>query len=270
MRKAVSTTVTAPALAPPAAAPQVHRLGGLAKAVEFGLGACIFTDLAVAIHAGIDNAMLGKAIADPASVSAERLQLSDQLMMTLGGLQLLAFVVTAILFLVWFGRAASNLKHWEYPRHGTGMSVASWFIPIGNWFLPKQAANDVWRAGEHREVPGYVHFWWAAWLIAMLLSNVVFRLTPSQGDFEEFRTLNTVDIAASAASIVAAVLCIKLVRDVTRRHAQRADEPWSPPLEPAKTQWQPPSYYQPVEPDPNWKPEGGTHFNLENGWKRTD
>ena len=270
MRKGVSTAVTAPALAPPSAAPQVHRLGGLAKAVEFGLGACIFTDLAVAIHAIVDNRMLGPEIDNPGSVTPERLQLSDQLMMITGLAQALVFLVTAVLFLVWFGRSAANLKRWSHPRHGTAFSVVSWFIPIVSLWIPKQAANDIWRAGEHREVPGYVHAWWALFLITSLLYNVIFGYTPSQGDFEEFRTLNNLEIAGSAVSIVTAVLAIKLVRDASARHARRADEPWQPPVQPAHAGWTPPSYYEPVVPDPDWKPEGGTHFNLENGWKRTD
>jgi hypothetical protein len=199
-----------------------RSLKGLSVAVVAGLAACAVTDLAAVVHAIVDNGMWSRVIDDPRSVSAERLELGDTLRLTIGMAQGLAFLATAIVFLIWFGRGMANLALWSIPRHSRAFAIVAWFVPILNWFVPKQAANDLWRAGEPDvRHPLVLDAWWAMWVITNLISFSMFRLgedrTPA-----EFRETNQHEIAAGATGVVAALLCIQVVRAITRRHAERA------------------------------------------------
>jgi serine/threonine protein kinase len=57
-------------------------------------------------------------------------------------------------------------------RYRPGMAVAGWFVPIGNLFLPKQIADDVWHAssaqGRAPAPSRPLNTWWVAWLVTFL------------------------------------------------------------------------------------------------------
>ncbi|MBE1534376.1 protein kinase domain-containing protein [Actinomadura algeriensis] len=57
-------------------------------------------------------------------------------------------------------------------RYRPGMAVAGWFVPIGNLFLPKQIADDVWHAssteGRAPATAGPLNTWWVAWLVTFV------------------------------------------------------------------------------------------------------
>jgi hypothetical protein len=150
-----------------------------------------------------------------------------------GGAALLAtFVVSTILWLLWFHRAYRNVESFgSVPmRFGTGWAIGAWFVPILHWFRPKQIANDIWRGTEPQPSPdgtdapvaALVHWWWAAWLVANLLGNLSFRLINDARTLDAERTAVTVDIAAGISFVVAGVLALRFVRRVTEREAARA------------------------------------------------
>ncbi|WP_433539437.1 protein kinase domain-containing protein [Streptosporangium sandarakinum] len=59
-------------------------------------------------------------------------------------------------------------------RYRPSMAVFGWFIPIGNLWLPKQIADDIWHAssppgrGGTTAPAGLLHTWWALWLVTFL------------------------------------------------------------------------------------------------------
>ncbi|RMI28089.1 protein kinase domain-containing protein [Streptomyces triticirhizae] len=59
-------------------------------------------------------------------------------------------------------------------RYRTRTAVTGWFVPLGNLFLPKRIANDIWHASspprpDGRMAPaGLLHTWWALWLATFL------------------------------------------------------------------------------------------------------
>lgn len=108
--------------------------------------------------------------------------------------------------------------------------MGAWFVPILNWFRPKQIANDIWRGTDPQPPPRQdeppvaplVHWWWAAWLVAGLLGNLSFRLIDDARTLDAERTAVAVDIAAGISYVVAGVLALRFVRAVTEREAARA------------------------------------------------
>ena len=154
---------------------------------------------------------------------------SDERLVAGGAALLATFFVSTILWLLWFHRAYRNVESFGLVemRFGTGWAVGGWFVPILNWFRPKQIANDIWRGTDRRPfqwwaeppVAPLVHWWWAAWLVANLLGNLSFRLIDDARTLDAERTAVAVDIAAGISFVVAGVLALRFVRAVTEREA---------------------------------------------------
>jgi hypothetical protein len=157
------------------------------------------------------------------------------------GLQGLVFLISAGVFITWFYRAYKNLRRLgvQNMRYGDGWAIGSWFIPIFNWFRPKQMANDIWRGSERgvdvwaqwRQVgvPSLVHWWWGLFLLQGLLLQVGQRMTES--GYEELASFTgstsdglsrieagtVVDIIATLTTIAAVVLAIMVVSQISKR-----------------------------------------------------
>ncbi|MGW4665922.1 DUF4328 domain-containing protein, partial [Streptosporangium sandarakinum] len=84
----------------------------------------------------------------------------------------------AAAWLLWFHRVrvvAERLAPGRL-RYGPSMAVYGWLIPIGNLWLPKQIADDVWHASsppgrDGTTAPaGLLHTWWIFCLVTCLLT----------------------------------------------------------------------------------------------------
>jgi Domain of unknown function (DUF4328)/Septum formation len=154
---------------------------------------------------------------------------SDERLVAGGAALLATFVVSTILWLLWFHRAYRNVESFGSvdERYSSRWAVGAWFVPIANLFVPKQIANDIWRGTDRQPHPGFaeppvaplVHWWWAAWLVANLLGNLSFRLIDDARTLDAERTAVAVDIAAGISFVVAGVLALRFVRAVTEREA---------------------------------------------------
>lgn len=90
--------------------------------------------------------------------------------------QILLGAGLAVSWLIWSVRVRATAEQFAPGRlrYHPFMAVVSWFIPVGNLFLPKQVANDVWHAsappdgGEGRAPAAVLHTWWALWLVTFL------------------------------------------------------------------------------------------------------
>jgi Domain of unknown function (DUF4328)/Septum formation len=166
---------------------------------------------------------------------ADAVVASDKRLAAANAAVMATFVVSAVLWLVWFHRAYRNLPSFEpiSLRFGTGWAIGGWFVPIMNLFRPKQIANDIWRGTDpqppqqhgawvDRPVAPLVHWWWGMWLVASVLGNLSFRMIGDAQTLQAERSAVAFDIAASISYVVAGVLALLFVRAVTEREAARA------------------------------------------------
>lgn len=157
----------------------------------------------------------------------------------LGALGALITVVigTIISFLMWMNRAAWNVRTllpgatFEFTP---GWCVGWWFVPLANLIKPAHAMSEIAKASAAAAMrdrndpyvsswmtastPTIVGTWWAAWVI----SNLFERIGSRSGD------IYIVSVLSSIFSIVAAVLCILMIREVTAAqrdaHARQATD----------------------------------------------
>jgi hypothetical protein len=170
------------------------------------------------------------------------------------GLVSLAVIVG---FLIWWYRAYSNIpgitgQKW---RFGRGWSIGAWFIPIFNFWRPKQIGNDIWRGGDPRAygnpnwpslpVAGLVHWWWALFILASVLSGIAGALLNgnavltdsvahhglSPADLTSESTLRqehaaaVVNAAAAAIEVFASVAAILFIKRASDRQDEQMAEP---------------------------------------------
>lgn len=145
-------------------------------------------------------------------------------------LNFVVFIATVVVFLMWLHRAYKNLS--ILSRHSTeatpGWAVGYWFIPFLNLVKPLRIVNEVWHASNPENIesdfsysdtssPALHGFWWASWLISNILANIGSRLVFGTNDntIQNIGTLMV--ILANVFSSVAAVLLIKVVRNITER-----------------------------------------------------
>lgn len=90
--------------------------------------------------------------------------------------QLLFGAGLIVSWLIWFARVRSVAEQFAPGRlrYRPFIAVVGWFIPVGNLFLPKQIANDVWHAssppgqGNGMDPARLLHTWWAACLVTLM------------------------------------------------------------------------------------------------------
>ncbi|WP_328765346.1 protein kinase domain-containing protein [Streptomyces sp. NBC_00272] len=90
--------------------------------------------------------------------------------------QVLFGVGLVVSWLIWFARVRSVAEQFAAGRlrYRPSMAVVGWLIPVGNLFLPKQIANDVWHAssppgqGDGTDPVRLLHTWWAACLVTLM------------------------------------------------------------------------------------------------------
>ena len=111
------------------------------------------------------------------------------------------------------------------PRWSPARAVVYCFIPFLNWFHPLWSTLDAWRGADtsrrwldrpsRRSLrpPALIGYWWAAWLGGSCVLNIGSRINGPAGA--------VFDVVGGAVQIVAAVLCVMVIRDVTARQERK-------------------------------------------------
>jgi multisubunit Na+/H+ antiporter MnhB subunit len=232
--------------------PQFFATRNLALWTTVLLGMVIALD---AVSIGVNVTELSLASTYPETVKAA---LSDadvdftempggmaQLVVTLlavgiGLASFLAFVTTAVLFVIWMRHSYVNLKALGVRGlvYGPGWAVGAWFVPFINLVRPYSIIKEIWTESNPATVgqgsapmaftmrqaaqsTPMFGAWWAFWIIDNGFANVVFRASIRAKTPDDQILLLWLELVSSALSIVAAALAIKVVRAITARQEQR-------------------------------------------------
>lgn len=143
----------------------------------------------------------------------------------------IVMLVTGVVFINWMWHAEDQARTAQprvAARFRRGWLIIGWFVPIANWIIPKLIVNDLWQrppaVGEHetprpdRRVPATFQWWWGLWLVYAIPSGFVSpaEAEPSTGAFVAFAVSHT-------AAVAAAVLAVRVVRQLTDRLTSPAD-----------------------------------------------
>jgi nitrate reductase NapE component len=121
---------------------------------------------------------------DERSLSLQEASDIEDAFAIVGIVYLVSVIAGAVGFIVWFYRAYSNVPATigRPARFGRGWSIGAWFVPILNFWRPKQIGNDIWRAGDpdaignelwySLRVSQLLHWWWVLYLLAGIVGGI--------------------------------------------------------------------------------------------------
>lgn len=208
---------------PPVAFRPVQQLG---FAVQALLGITILT-LVAGVATSLRRAgMVDRLIAGEGFTPAE-IDAVDAAVVVSTALYLVALVVTAIVWVVWFRRSYDNLTSLSGRPlvHSRRWAAGAWFVPVLNLFRPKQIADDLFRAGaapSDSPVPRIVHVWWGLFVLASLGDRVLLR-APGD-DAASIASADRISAAVDAVMLAAGVAAILVVRALNARQQARVDD----------------------------------------------
>lgn len=187
---------------------------------------CMALDL-VAIAAGFSQrTLLLRAVTGEGYTQAEA-DANDSRYSAIARLQLVAFVLTGIVWLFWLYRAYSTLTvlGTRKSRFTPGWAVGYWFIPFVNLVRPYQIVVDLWLRSaslnatdsvEHLPRPALVGWWWAVYLLTGAAGRLYASFSRLAESVSQLITVTDIGMVGDAIGIVAAVLAIGIVRKIDR------------------------------------------------------
>jgi len=203
-----------------------------ARLTIYLLYACLALDI-IAIATGLaQRALLLRALTGEGYTHEEG-EANDARYSAVGRLQLLAFIITGIVWLIWLHRAYSNLGAMgtRKSRFTPGWAVGYWFIPFVNLVRPYQIVVDLWRRSEglntsesveHLPRPSVISWWWGVYLLSGVVGRLFASLAREASSVNDFITSTDVGMFADGIAIVSAILAISVVRGIDERQ-QRFD-----------------------------------------------
>ncbi len=134
---------------------------------------------------------------------------------------LAVFVTTPIMYLMWQHRAVRQLNAMGVDVGATpGWSVGYWFVPFVNLVKPFRIVRGMAEelGGQELVASLQLSAWWAMLLLARILDRIEGRMVMQNGlDGPTPMGAYVVGIGSSLCTIVAAVLCVRIVREVQDR-----------------------------------------------------
>lgn len=145
------------------------------------------------------------------------------------------FIFSVVTFLMWLYRTYTNLPalRSDNVEFTPGWAVGWWFIPFANLIKPYQAVRNVWAESDpevevhntflssvQSGAPGYMMFWWGMWLFGNIFSNITSRLDSAALPSER-SLIGALGVFESIVWIIAGMLAIKVISDITSRQERR-------------------------------------------------
>lgn len=171
---------------------------------------------------------------------------NDTRQLIIGVLQIVVYLVTVVLFLMWIHRAHRNLPALgaQGLKYSPGWAVGGFFVPFLNLVRPFQVMKEIWKASspghgvsdfagtsgtlgvsgtswQTAPVSPLLGLWWGVWLLSGVLGQVAVRLS-SADTVEGLLTSSWMTLLSDAMGIVAAVLIILIIRQIDSRQEEKA------------------------------------------------
>jgi Domain of unknown function (DUF4328) len=152
----------------------------------------------------------------------EEISVSDLVEVLLAMAQVLAMLVTGVVFLKWIYRANLNVRGFgaQGLNFTPGWSIGWYFIPIANLWKPYQAMSEIWRASRDprnwKREPGsaVLNWWWAFWIFSSIANNAQFRLGMRAESAAALEGVRYLTIGTDVIDIILALLAITLIRRI--------------------------------------------------------
>ena len=183
--------------------------------------------------------LLYKIMEETTTVSRAQQQAGEARQTVMRIVQLAAFTVAAIAFLIWLHRAYKNLKPLgAEPRYSPAWVVGAFIVPIVNLILPFQIVQEMWRASDPDAIAVsgakslniitedsskslLVVVWWGLWLLTIINLVIAYRWHMSWQILNEEIIASWLIITLSLLLIIDSIVTIVLVKKITDRQDEK-------------------------------------------------
>lgn len=203
---------------------------GLSYALTALLGFVALADV-LNIAASLNmRRVMNDVIADSSAVSDDALDLVDYGTIGASLAYGAGFLATAVVFIVWFHRVRKNAEVFapDLQRRSAGWAIGGWFIPIGNLWIPCGVAADILQAshadpyGRQAARRGILSLWWGVWVLSLLVDRYATVVYDHAETAPQLRDAAAPLVVGASLDLVAAVLAILFVRQITRMQHTKA------------------------------------------------
>lgn len=171
--------------------------------------------------------LIDRAREVPGSVTRSAARSADHTVAAFADTVTVLFVLTGLIWLVWFFRARANVDAWSQrpQRYRPGWAVWSWVVPIASLWLPYPITRDVVEDSERSaRAPGSARplllAWWIAYALLQLLW-IIDQALRRAGSIGGLRLHSDAEIALVIVRILAVWLAILVVRRLTSAQTER-------------------------------------------------
>jgi hypothetical protein len=163
---------------------------------------------------------------DGGTVSVENAEVYDTLSGLIALPATLGFFTAAIVMLTWLHLVVRTARALGRSQEEPRWAVFAWFIPLANLVKPYHVVRDLWVGlGEELEDASLLPGWWGAWIIGNILSRLEQSLFKQVSDSPSMLSGALISgIVSEAVSLVAAVLCVRVVLGLQQRLDRRRAE----------------------------------------------
>ncbi len=207
----------------------------IANLVMLALALCVVLGV-VRVLSDYSYGNLIQKILSGGNVTLDQANAADHRVNTLAWVDIGLYVVTGILFIVWFRDAYRNVGRLGVSglRWGPGWAVGAWFVPFLNLVRPKAMLNDIWRGsnpalangttlGERvGSPPGMYQVWWGVWIISALFGRIAYAQFNHASTPDALKSGTHMLMASDVIEIIGALLAIAVVRSLSSRQRARA------------------------------------------------
>lgn len=164
-------------------------------------------------------------VANEVEVSDLSLSANDLRELVIGLVNSTAYIVSVVLFIMWFRRAYFNLHqvtgHLSYSE---GWAAGAWFVPFMNLYRPFQIMIELYNRSYHylhEDDPGHgytvstrwVGWWWGLWITSGIVGQIVFRYSLHAKTIDTLMAADYLSIAATILDIPLAIVTVKVIKD---------------------------------------------------------
>lgn len=201
-----------------------YELSGMTTALKILLSVgALFAFVAIMSHWSEYDLIsdIGAGVFPTEEAAGQAAAENDVRQFMIGLTQLLLFIGTGIVFLIWIYRACSNARSLteRSMKYTPGWAVGWYFIPIANLYKPYEAMKEIFelstrsRFGRSKST-AIVGVWWMLWIITNGVSNVVGSYYQNATGLEAMKTANLVAMFGNGLDIVLAVVAIMLIGQI--------------------------------------------------------
>jgi hypothetical protein len=188
----------------------------------------IAADLITVISGIAQYNLLNSALAG-AEITQSAAEANDTFYGIAGFLQVTAFILTAVFFLMWLYRAHKNLVPLGSSnlQYSPKWAVGGFFVPFLNLVRPYQVAKEIFQnsippedsfifSNSDYKAPSenIIKNWWGSFIIMSFAGNFAGRYYMRAESIQEILSATNVNMVADCLSVVAAILAIKMVKSI--------------------------------------------------------